>query len=155
MIYICTNCSNYTYDEAKWDKTEWISAWTMFDDIDNEFCCPSCYASKDYFLTIKEEILEPEDKNNLSYLEKVHVPKVEIIWEKCNIVVWFEEHPMIEEHYIYSIWIYDEYGDLIEEKLLTSEDLPEASFDISDFDEFSIQARCNQHGIWTTWIIKK
>ncbi len=155
MIYICTSCSNYSYDESRGDKAEWLEAWTLFDDIDFDFRCPTCSASKEYFLTVKEEVLEANDKNNLSYLEKAHIPKIEIMWEECRVEVGYDLHPMIEEHYVYSIGLYDEYWDLVEEKLLTFEDEPIVSFDISDFDEFEIRSRCNNHWVWTTWKIIK
>lgn len=155
MIYICTNCSNYTYDEAKWDKSEQINAWTLFDEIDFDFSCPSCWASKEYFLTIKEEINEALDLDNMTYLERAHIPKVEINWDICNVEVWYDIHPMLEEHYIYSIWLYDEYSDLVEEKLLNSEDEPIANFDIADFDEFEIRVRCSSHWVWTSWMLVK
>ncbi len=155
MIYICTHCSNYSYDESRWDKAEWLAAWTLFDDIDFDFTCPTCGASKDFFLSIKEEVLEANDKNNLSYLEKAHIPKIEIKWEECLVEVGYDLHPMIEEHYVYSIWLYDEYWDLVEEKLLTFEDEPVANFNISDFDEFEIRSRCNNHWVWTSWMIIK
>ncbi len=154
MIYICTHCSNYSYDESRWDKVECLETGTLFDYIDFDFTCPTCGASKDFFLSIKEEVLEANDKNNLSYLEKAHIPKVEIKWEECTVEVGYDIHPMIEEHYVYSIWLYDEYWDLVEEKLLTFEDEPIANFDISDFDEFEIRSRCNNHWVWTSWIIK-
>ena len=39
--------------------------------------------------------------------------------------------------------IYDEYGDLIEEKFLNHNLEAEIEFDISYIDDFEIRARCN------------
>ena len=57
---------------------------------------------------------------------------------------------MFEEHYIGSISLHDEDGDMIEEKTLSYDDDPVTKFDISDLDSFTIRVKCNQHGIWTS-----
>ncbi|USN59246.1 MAG: hypothetical protein H6767_04135 [Candidatus Peribacteria bacterium] len=55
---------------------------------------------------------------------------------------------MLDEHRISSISLYDEYGDMVEELFLQPEVVAEASFDVSDMDEFEIRVRCNLHGVW-------
>jgi len=142
------------YDEAVWDEKEGINPWTLFEEFDYDFVCPSCWESKDYFMEVKEEILQAQNKNNLTNLEKLHVPQVQIIDWKAIVKVWEIEHPMIEDHYIYSISLYDEYWDLVEEKLLNIWEKPEVIFDISDLDDFEVRAKCNLDWLWSSWIIK-
>jgi len=153
MKYLCTNC-NYIYDEAIWDEKENIIAWTLFEEFQYDFVCPNCWETKDYFMEVKEEILEAQDKNFLSPLEKIHVPKITLIDWKAIVEVWEQEHPMIEWHYIYSISLYDEYWDLIEEKLLNIWEKPKVIFDISSLDDFEIRSKCNLDGLWSSWLIK-
>jgi len=154
MKYLCTNC-NYIYDETIWDEKEWIAPWTLFSELDYDFFCPNCFEPKEAFMEVKEEILFAQNNNFLSPLEKIHVPQVKILDNKAFVKVGKIEHPMIESHFIYSISLYDEYWDLVEEKLLNIWEKPEVIFDISQIDDFEIRAKCNLDWLWSSWIIKK
>jgi len=48
MKYICSNCG-YIYDEEKGDLENGIEPGTKFDDLDESWVCPLCYAAKDKF----------------------------------------------------------------------------------------------------------
>jgi desulfoferrodoxin (superoxide reductase-like protein) len=61
---------------------------------------------------------------------------------------------MVEWHYIYSISLFDEYWDLIEEKLLNIWEKPKAIFDVSYLDDFEIRTKCNLDWLWSSWLIK-
>lgn len=43
--YLCIPCG-YIYDESIWDPDSWISPWTRFEDIPNDWVCPVCWVSK-------------------------------------------------------------------------------------------------------------
>ena len=153
MKYLCTAC-NYIYDEAVWDPKEEIPAWTLFKEFPYDFSCPNCFEPKDSFMEIKEEILYVQNKNFMTPLEKTHIPKINIFDWKVFVDIWKVEHPMVEWHFIYSVSLYDEYWDLVEEKLLNIWDKPKVEFDISDIDDFEIRVKCNIDWLWSSWIIK-
>jgi rubredoxin len=48
MKYICVNCG-YVYDPEEGDPMSEIAAGTRFEDLPDEWVCPMCYATKDYF----------------------------------------------------------------------------------------------------------
>jgi len=149
MKYCCIGC-RYTYDEALWDTIEWINPGTKFYSMQDFFVCPVCSEWIDNFEIEKEDILYVENSSSLDFLEKQHIPNIEILWDTVIVKVWVEEHPMLEEHYIANISLYDEYWDLVEEEFLVPESIPEIHFDISSLDDFEVRAKCNLHGIW--WI---
>ncbi len=149
MRYLCTNCS-YIYDEALWDALEWIASWTLFDDLWEDFVCPSCYEEKENFQEIKEEINYPYDnKGNLSALEKEHYINYSLENDVLKVYVGKdEEHPMEEWHFIACIALFDENDEKIEEKFLSPEDDCIAEFDIQYLDEFEIKIYCSLHLWW-------
>jgi len=153
MKFLCTNC-NYIYDEAVWDLKEEIEAGTLFEELNYDFCCPNCFEEKEGFMEIKEEILYVQNKNFMSPLEKTHIPKINILETKAIVEIWEIEHIMVEWHFIYSISLYDEYGDLIEEKLLNIWEKPKIIFEIWDLDDFEIRVKCNVDWLWSSGIIK-
>jgi len=148
MRYLCTSC-NYIYDEDLWDKTEWIKSWTKIENLWDNFVCPVCGEYKDIFHWIKEEINylteKPQDAIEANHFIKITKNND---W-RTKFEIWFLEfHPSGEEHRISSIWIYDEYWDLVYEKFFSSWEEPVLVFDVSDLDEYEIRARCIVHGIW-------
>ena len=147
MRYTCVNC-NYVYDEAQWDVGEWIEKGTALDVMKDHFECPVCWDGADSFQEIIEEVLYAEDLDEMDTMELDHIPEIEIDEGTAFVHVWKHEHVMWEDHYITSISLYDEYGDLVEEDFLVPWDGPIAEFDISDLDDFEIRCRCNQHGTW-------
>lgn len=143
------------YDESMWDSWEWLEPWTTIDNMMLDSSCPSCWGSMEDFQKVEEEILYAEIPERKEAFEMQHIPFVEFLGsEKIKVKVWEVEHSMEEEHYVSSIILYDEYGDIIEEKFLTYEQKSEAEFDTSDLDYFEIMARCNLHGLWSTGVMK-
>ncbi len=154
MKYLCSNCS-YIYDEILWDEEEWVDIWTKFEDIQEFWTCPVCEWSVDDFVMIDEEILYVKDNEEMTDVEAMHIPKVEIKDDVAYVNVWYIEHPMVDEHYIYTVWLYDEYGDLIEEELLSIGHVAMCNFDVADLDSFEVRVTCNIHWIWSSWMIEK
>ncbi len=151
MRYLCTNCS-YIYDEWTWDSEAWYEAWEGFYEMKDYFICPCCSETIDSFHEIKEEVNYIENIKNLSNLEKIHFPIIkENYWE---IIVKIN-HPKEEDHCITSISLYDEYGDLVEEKFIKKWWKTEVNFIDYDLDEFEIRIRCNLHWVWSVGKIKK
>ena len=149
MKYCCTNC-NYVFDEWLWDIDVWIEPWTSVLNLWDYFCCPVCSEWIDSFEIIKEEVnyLDEVTNFNLNSLELEHYIEYKIEEDILYVWVWKEPHSMNQNHYISSIMIYDEYGDLIEEKFLNHNLEAEVEFDISYIDDFEIRARCNIAWVW-------
>jgi len=55
---------------------------------------------------------------------------------------------MTEEHFIASVSLYDEVGEIIEEQFLSADFEGEITFSLDYIDDFEIRIRCNQHGVW-------
>ena len=148
MRYLCTAC-NYIYNEDLGEKEDWIKAWTKFEDLKDNFVCPSCWELPEAFYGITEEVNylwdSPKDA-----LEAEHFINIEKLDEKeIRISVWFWEfHPTWEEHRITSIGIYDEYGDLVYKQFFMPAEEPILEFDVSDLWEYEIRAICSIHGVW-------
>lgn len=148
MRYLCTNCS-YIYNEALGDELEWIPSGTLFDDLWEDFVCPSCYESKENFQEIREEINYPYDENNLSSLEKEHFINY---YEENGLLKVFvgkdEEHPMEEDHFIACIALFDENDEKIEEQFFSPWDDCRVEFNKDYLDEFEIKIYCSLHLWW-------
>ena len=140
MKKLCTTC-NYIYDESTWDKEENIDIWTKIDK------CPVC-KEYDTFQGIEEEINYAEDEDNLNMLEIEHFPIFNFDRSILEVRAWREPHPMWAEHRVCSIWLYDEYGDLIEESFYAEDDELVMKFDISDLDSWEVRIKCTIHWIW-------
>lgn len=153
MRYICTNCTSYIYDEALGDSFEWIAPGTKFEEIAENFVCPSCYESSDFFHEIKEEINYPSNINNLTQLEKEHQISYTLKWNILEVSVDEGQHSMTEEHYIAWIALYDEKGELIDEKFLTPDDDTVVEFDLDYISDFELRIKCSQHWVWGTPIV--
>ncbi len=155
MRYLCTNCS-YIYDEDLWDLEENIVAWTKFENLWDAYCCPVCSALPDIFHEIKQEINYLWDIP-MDVIEAEHFINIEkILWDDNNaqdiikVNVWkWDYHPSWLEHRITSMWLYDEYWDLVYEIFLWNEQTPELEFDISSLDDYEIRVRCSLHGVWS------
>jgi desulfoferrodoxin (superoxide reductase-like protein) len=79
----------------------------------------------------------------------LHYPIIIQKDSKINVSVWEDEnHPNEESHFISSIQLFDEYGDLVEEKFLNPSDNWIAIFDDYDLDEFEIRVICNLHWVF-------
>jgi desulfoferrodoxin (superoxide reductase-like protein)/DNA-directed RNA polymerase subunit RPC12/RpoP len=139
MKYICTNC-NYIFDEFLDNADDTIQK------VNNDTQCPACN-EYDVFQWIDEEVNYAKDINNLELHELEHIPQIESSKEEgiIKVFVWQLEHPMWPEHRLYSISLFDEYWDLVVEEFLPKDWIPEAEFDISDFDEYEIRSKCRVH----------
>lgn len=142
MKYLCNSCS-YIYDEAFWDESEEIKPGTKIENL--EFC-PVCF-EKDNFSGIKEEINYLNDWIN-DKIEKEHNIEAQIIENKIKIIIWDKKHSMEKEHKIASIWLYDEYWDLVEEKFLQEASSLKQVFENYYLDIFEIRIKCNKHWIF-------
>lgn len=154
MKYYCTNCS-YVYDEITWEEELNIAPMTMWWEIDEEnFYCPNCESTKEDFIAPKEEIIYPNDQNNLTAVEAMHFPVYEIKWDELHFKIWEDNHPMNEEHFIYKISLIDENWDIIEEKKFNQDEELVWSFDISYLSSFELRVYCNEEGIFSSWVIE-
>ncbi|MFA5917097.1 MAG: rubredoxin [Candidatus Gracilibacteria bacterium] len=148
MRYLCTNCS-HIYDEALGDEEAGYEAGVKLYEMQDYFVCPVCSEASDSFQEINEEINYLDNEKNLTIEEEMHYPV--IIQEDSNIKISIgidENHPNEESHFISSIQLFDEYGDLVEEKFLSPNDKGGAIFDNYDLDEFEIRIICSLHGVF-------
>ncbi len=153
MRYICTNCS-YIYDEDLGDLDSNIPAGTKFYDLWDYYTCPVCSELPDIFHEIKEEINYIQ-KSTIDKLEQSHFIDIKSIdKDNIKISIWKEEiHPCWLEHRITSIWLYDEYWDIVDEVFLEEDMPPETDFDISDLDEYEVRVRCTIHWVWARKVV--
>jgi len=142
MRYLCTHC-NYIYDEILGEVEDWISPWTKLDSIKDVFCCPSCYESIDNFQEIIEQVNSFDTDDNIIWIEYEHFPFVEKLED------WFikieVKHPDEKSHFLWNIWIYDEYWDLVYEEFFKPWEPAYLEFDVSDLDEYEIRTFCSLH----------
>lgn len=142
MKYLCVNC-NFIYDEALWDKWEWIESWTKIEYLSP---CPVCL-EYDTFNHINEEVIYIEE-NTKDLYEMSHFIEAEKKDWKILITIGHDVHPMWEEHRISWIWIYDEYWDLVTEEFLWIDFETSIEFEDYDLDEFEIRIKCTQHNLF-------
>ena len=88
------------------------------------------------------------DENTVDKVELEHLPEINHDWISIEVTVWNNSHPMEKEHRILSIWLFDEYWDLVEEKFLWIDDDTVVVFDDYDLDEIEIRVRCSKHWIF-------
>jgi rubredoxin len=146
MKHLCTNC-NYIYDEMVWEIGDGVEYWTKLDDIREKFVCPSCYEGSENFQEITLHIHSLDDEDDILGIELEHLPIIEILenWE-IKIEV---NHPDEENHFLWNIWIYDEYWDLIYEEFFKPWEPAYLEYDISDLDEYEIRTQCSLHWIFS------
>lgn len=153
MRYLCINCG-HIYDEALGDPNEGILPGTRFEDLQDTFVCPVCAEGHDMFQEITEEVTRPINPQNLTSLEREHAIHYEIHDGKISVSVGEGElHPMIEDHFIASISLYDDTGELIDEQFVGTTESPEAIFDADYLSDFEIRIRCSVHGVWSSGLI--
>ena len=81
-----------------------------------------------------------------------HLPVVNVDGNKLKLSVGDVSHPMTPEHFISNIWVEFETGNILR-VTLTSNDQPEASFDIAGKKgKATVYEYCNLHGLWKTEI---
>ena len=120
--------------------------------------CPVCNAPKTAFSEKEDAIKTPKDTNNLSDLEKKHVPVIAVV-KKCGLIpggctdahvkLGEIQHPMQADHYIMHIDFYID-NELISRVMLTPDKLnPAAALHIkAEKGKLSAIALCNIHGAW-------
>ncbi len=120
--------------------------------------CPVCGAPKTSFEEREDAIKIPGDVNNLSELEKKHIPVITIVKkysfipEGCqdvHVKMGEIQHPMIGEHYITHIDFYID-KEFISRVVLTPDKLnPATTLHLKVQDgRLSVIERCNLHGDW-------
>lgn len=144
MRYLCTSC-NYIYDETLGEED--FQQGTSFDELGDYFTCPVCWALKEEFHGIEEEVNQISDNPN-DPLEIDHFIETQITWEKLIVTVWNAIHPMWDSHRIAAVSLYDEYWDLIETKFMQQDVDPIIEFDFDDLAEYEIRVQCSLHGMW-------
>ena len=119
--------------------------------------CPVCGAPKTAFEE-KDAIKTPKDVNNLTELEKKHIPVVKIaktcglIPEGCqdvHVKMGEIQHPMQPEHYIIHIDFYID-KEFISRIILTPDKLnPAGALHLkAKTGKLSVIELCNLHGAW-------
>lgn len=138
--YVCKVCAFISIDGTAPDK------------------CPVCGAPKTAFAEKDDAIKEPKDANNLSELEKKHIPVITVV-KKCGLIpegcvdvhvkMGEIQHPMQAEHYITHIDFYID-NKFIARVHLTPEKLnPAAALHLkASSGKLSVIELCNLHGAW-------
>ena len=75
-----------------------------------------------------------------------HIPEVEVIDGRVNVVVGSVLHPMAEEHSILWIELVSDKG--VQRKYLNPGESPAVSFLLKDEKPIEVYAYCNLHGLW-------
>ena len=146
MKYLCTHC-NYIYDEILGEVEDWISPWTKLSSMQDIFTCPSCYESIDNFQEIREQINSFDTDKNIIWIEYEHFPFIEK-WEDWFIKIEVK-HPNEESHFLWNIWIYDEYWDIVYEEFFKPWEPASLEFDVSDLDEYEVRTGCSLHWVFS------
>ncbi|MBU4345932.1 MAG: hypothetical protein KKH29_01225 [Candidatus Omnitrophica bacterium] len=120
--------------------------------------CPVCGAPKTSFQENQDAIKTPQDVNNLTELEKKHIPVITIV-KKCGLIpegcqdmhvkIGEIQHPMEPQHYIMHIDFYIDKK-FISRVILTPDKLnPAASLHIkAPSGKLAVIELCNLHGAW-------
>ncbi|UCD55461.1 MAG: hypothetical protein JSV93_01290 [Candidatus Omnitrophota bacterium] len=140
--YVCKVCGFISIDGSAPDK------------------CPVCGAPKKAFEEKENAITTPKDANNLTELEKKHVPVVKVV-KTCGLIpegcadvharIGETLHPVLPEHYINHIDFYVDKK-FIARAHLTPEKLnPAAALHLRvKSGKLSVIDLCNLHGAWIT-----
>lgn len=138
--FVCKVCGFISIDGAAPDK------------------CPVCGAPKTAFEEKDDAIKTPQDENNLTELEKKHIPVITVV-KKCGLIpegcvdvhakMGEIQHPMQPEHYINHIDFYIDKK-FIARVHLTPEKLnPAAALHLkASSGKLSVVELCNLHGAW-------
>ncbi len=120
--------------------------------------CPVCHAPKTSFEEKEDAIKTAKDVNNLTELEKKHIPVITLV-KKCGLIpegpqdvhvkMGEIQHPMQAEHYIVHIDFYID-NEFISRVILTPDKLnPAAALHLkAKSGKFSVIELCNLHGAW-------
>ncbi|MBN1354225.1 MAG: hypothetical protein JW994_06125 [Candidatus Omnitrophica bacterium] len=120
--------------------------------------CPVCGAPKAAFEEKEEAVKTPNDSNNLTELEKKHIPVITVV-RKCGLIpegctdvhvkMGEIQHPMEAKHYIMHIDFYID-KELISRIMLTPDKLnPAGALHIkAKGGRLTVIELCNLHGAW-------
>jgi len=134
--HYCNPCG-YIYDPEK-------NNGIPFEELQGDYICPICGVGKDQFSLIHKK----GDEEYQGEAQEKHIPVVEIKENEIRVNVGSIPHPMMENHHIEFIGLYDD-GELIEKKTISSNEKPETSFEKPSYTEdLSAIAKCNIHGLW-------
>lgn len=155
MRFLCTNCG-YIYDESLGEESDGIDPGTCIEEMNEENHCPMCGESFDEFSPIEDEIIYAMDDNNLTEVEREHIPVVmHQDSEKVEVSVGGDDmHPSGPDHRVTAMYLVDDEGHIIEEVFIMPEEDPVAEFDVSGLELFEIRASCNRHGLWSTGMLE-
>ncbi len=119
--------------------------------------CPVCGAPKSSFEEKADAINNPKDADNMTEIEKKHVPVI-VVQRKCGLIegctdahvkIGEIQHPTLPAHYIVHIDFYvdNEYAARV---ALTPDKLnPAAAMHFKNSEgRLSVIALCNLHGAW-------
>lgn len=138
--YVCKICKFISIDGSAPDK------------------CPVCGAPKTAFEEKEDAIKTAQDENNLTELEKKHIPVITLV-KKCGLIpegcqdvhvkMGEIQHPMQPEHFIGHIDFYIDKK-FISRVILTPDKLnPAAALHLkAEAGKLSVIELCNLHGAW-------
>ena len=120
--------------------------------------CPVCGAPKTAFEEKDDALKTAKDPNNLTELEKKHIPVITVV-KKCSLIpegcqdvqvkIGQIQHPMQAQHYIVHIDFYIDQ-EFISRVILTADKLnPAAALHLKTASgKLSVVELCNLHGAW-------
>ena len=117
-FYICEKCGN------------------VVEMINNSGVNPVCCGQK--MTALEAGVVEASREK--------HIPEVEVLDGRVNVVVGSVLHPMAEEHSI--LWVYLETDKGGQRKNLSVGSDPVVSFALADEKPIAVYAYCNLHGLW-------
>ena len=92
----------------------------------------------------KMQLLTP---NTTEAATEKHIPVAQVSGNTVSVTVGSVEHPMLEEHYIMSIFL--ETEKTVQRCDLTPGQKPAAVFAVAEGDKpVAVYAYCNLHGLW-------
>jgi len=120
--------------------------------------CPVCGAPKQSFEAKDDAINTPQDVNNLTELEKKHIPVITVV-KKCGLIpegctdvhakMGEIQHPMTPEHSIIEIDFYIDKEFISRVKLTPQKLNPAAGLHLKvATGKLSVISHCNLHGAW-------
>lgn len=133
--YICKTCG-HIYDPA-------LNNNVAFEDLPDSWKCPICGSAKIQFEGI-HHLGEPDTGGEA---QNKHVPVIENTGKGVRIYVGMVPHPMIAEHYIMMVSLYDGVK-LLKKTALSAGQAPEAMFNVVYKEGMRAIAHCNLHGYW-------
>ncbi|MCM8783340.1 MAG: desulfoferrodoxin [Candidatus Omnitrophica bacterium] len=130
--------------------------YIAFKDVPDK--CPVCHAPKEDFELKTDAIKKPQNPNNLSELEKKHIPVIEIK-KQCGLLgpgcadahikVGEITHPMEAKHFIVYIDIYHDYNFIARYHLSPEKLNPAVGIHLKITEGKIIALEyCNLHGRW-------